>query len=144
VGLLRRNYSFKQIELMKDNSGKIILALLAGASAGVVAGILMAPETGEATRGSLKKSASKLGQDLESKLQAGMEQLQALSASAGSMLGKKGGSGDADVVNTGSNTKATSHLENNPTGGNVEASSGGNTGGAGKAGRGGEGSSAGA
>ncbi|WP_053093803.1 YtxH domain-containing protein [Rufibacter radiotolerans] len=130
---------------MKDNSGKIILALLAGASAGVVAGILMAPETGEATRGSLKKSASKLGQDLESKLQAGMEQLQALSATATSMLGKKGGSGDADVVNTGSNTKATSHLENNPTGGNVEAT-GGNAGGgnAGRGGKGGEGSSAGA
>lgn len=112
--------------MKKDNNGKILLAMLAGASAGVIAGILMAPETGEATRGNLKKSASKLSKDLESKLQAGMEQLQTLSSSvgtsAGSLLNKvKGGSGDADVTNTGSNTKATSHLANNPTGGNIEA-----------------------
>ncbi|QHL87204.1 YtxH domain-containing protein [Nibribacter ruber] len=108
--------------MKKDNNGKILLAMLAGASAGVIAGILMAPETGEATRGNLKKSASKLGKDLESKLQAGMEQLQSMSAGAGSLLNKvKGGSGDADVTNTGSNTNATSHLANNPTGGNIEA-----------------------
>lgn len=123
---------------MKDNSGKIILALLAGASAGVVAGILMAPETGEATRGNLKKSASKLGQDLESKLQTSMEQLQALTSSAGALLGKVSGgngSGSADVVNTGSNTKATSHLDGIPNGGNDGAASGNTTGG-GTAGKG--------
>ena len=40
---------------MKDNSGKIMLALLAGASAGVIAGLLMAPDSGTATRDSLKK-----------------------------------------------------------------------------------------
>jgi len=116
---------------MKDNSGKIILALLAGASAGVVAGILMAPDTGEVSRGNLKKSASKLGQDLESKLQASMEQLQALTASAGSLLGKVSGSGNggADVVNTGSNTTATSHLNNVSNGGNDGAASGNTTGG---------------
>ncbi|MBA9075634.1 MULTISPECIES: YtxH domain-containing protein [Rufibacter] len=120
---------------MKDN-GKIILALLAGASAGVVAGILMAPEAGESTRGNLKKSASKLSQGLNEKLQGSMDQLQALTASAGALVGRKGGSkgAAADVVNTGSNTTATSHLDNNPTGGNVDAagatsSSLGNTGG---------------
>jgi len=140
---------------MKDNSGKIILALLAGASAGVVAGILMAPETGEATRGNLKKSASKLGQDLESKLAASMEQLQTLSTSASALLGKiSGGGSDGDVVNKGSNTKATSHLDNNPTGGNLEAagetagsagsdSSSANKGGKGKSTTGSKGSSTG-
>ncbi len=106
---------------MKDNSGKIILALLAGASAGVVAGILMAPETGETTRDNLKKSASKLGSDLESKLQTSMEQLQTLTTSASGLLSKLSGGKDGEVVNSGSNTSATSHLENNPTGGNVEA-----------------------
>ncbi|MFC6997754.1 YtxH domain-containing protein [Rufibacter roseus] len=115
---------------MKDNSGKIILALLAGASAGVVAGILMAPETGEVSRGNLKKSASKLGQDLESKLQASMEQLQALSTSAGALLSKLpvGGNagGSADVVQTGSNTTPTSHLDGIPNGGN-DGSADGNT-----------------
>ena len=65
---------------MKDNSGKIILALLAGASAGVIAGLLMAPDSGTATRDSLKKSASKLGKDLEKKLQEGMSKLEGMNA----------------------------------------------------------------
>ncbi|UOQ55273.1 YtxH domain-containing protein [Hymenobacter cellulosivorans] len=49
---------------MKDNNGKVILSLLAGATAGVVAGLLLAPETGEETRTGLKKSASKWTDDL--------------------------------------------------------------------------------
>ncbi|ALI98062.1 YtxH domain-containing protein [Rufibacter tibetensis] len=103
---------------MKDDNGKIILAMLAGASAGLVAGILMAPEAGEATRGNLKKSASKLGSGIGSKLSD-------LGSSAGALLGKKAsGSGDPDVVNLGSNTTPTSHLDNNPTGGNMDLMTG--------------------
>ena len=68
----------KKQPLMKDNSGKIILALIAGASAGVIAGLLMAPETGEATRGNLRKSATKLGKDLEGKLQETLNKLESL------------------------------------------------------------------
>ncbi|TGE29870.1 YtxH domain-containing protein [Hymenobacter metallicola] len=49
---------------MKDNSGKVILSLLVGATAGVVAGLLLAPETGEETRSGLKQSASKWSDDL--------------------------------------------------------------------------------
>ncbi len=49
---------------MSDNNGKIILSLLAGATAGVVAGLLLAPETGEETRNSFKKAAGDLGGDL--------------------------------------------------------------------------------
>ena len=49
---------------MKDQNGKIILSLLAGASAGIIAGLLLAPETGEETRTTLKKSASKFSDDL--------------------------------------------------------------------------------
>ncbi|GGK66333.1 hypothetical protein ACD591_02550 [Rufibacter glacialis] len=98
---------------MKDDNGKVILAMLAGASAGLVAGILMAPEAGEATRDNLKKSASRLGSDLGSKLQG-------LGSSAGALLGRKSPDDDPEVVNTGSNTTPTSHLANNPTGGNVE------------------------
>ena len=60
---------------MKDNSGKILLALLAGASAGVVAGLLMAPETGEATRGNLRKSANRLGKDLEGMLKQTIDKI---------------------------------------------------------------------
>src|SRR5687768_7820864 len=99
---------------MKDNSGKIILALLAGASAGVIAGLLMAPDSGTATRDSLKKSASKLGKDLEKKLQEGMSKLESMNAGglldqASSMLGMKGGNSHAgtnDETHRGSNTNS--------------------------------------
>ncbi|MGV3540909.1 MAG: YtxH domain-containing protein [Rufibacter sp.] len=115
---------------MKDN-GKVILALLAGASAGVVAGLLMAPETGETTRGNLKNSASRLGKGLGDKLQASMDQLQGLGA--GALLGRSG-NGGAGTSGGGAPSTATSHLEGNPTGGNVSASGAtsstmGNTGG---------------
>ena len=111
---------------MKDNSGKIMLALLAGASAGVIAGLLMAPDSGTATRDSLKKSASKLGKDLEKKLQEGMSKLEGMNAGglmdqASSMLGmnkgsngdksgvngNKGGSSNAGGSNAGSSTSGT-------------------------------------
>lgn len=45
---------------VKDNTGKVIVSLLAGATAGVVAGLLLAPETGDETRKTLAQSASKL------------------------------------------------------------------------------------
>ncbi len=49
---------------MADNNGKVIFSLIAGATAGIVAGLLLAPETGEETRGSFKKAAADLGKDL--------------------------------------------------------------------------------
>ena len=49
---------------MKDDNGKVILSLLAGATAGIVAGLLLAPETGLDTRSNLRRSASKWGGDL--------------------------------------------------------------------------------
>ena len=42
---------------VNDKNGKVLLALLAGASAGVIAGLLMAPEAGKGTRESLKRQA---------------------------------------------------------------------------------------
>ena len=60
---------------MKDNSGKVLLAMLAGASAGVIAGLLMAPDTGEVTRNSVKKWAGKMSKDLEKNLQDGLEEI---------------------------------------------------------------------
>lgn len=41
----------------KDN-GKVIVSLLAGATAGIVAGLLLAPETGEDARKGIHESAS--------------------------------------------------------------------------------------
>ena len=49
---------------MKDDKGKVIFSLLAGATAGIVAGLLLAPETGDDTRANLGRSASKWGGDL--------------------------------------------------------------------------------
>ncbi|WP_310394313.1 YtxH domain-containing protein [Hymenobacter sp.] len=49
---------------MKDDKGKVILSLLAGATAGIVAGLLLAPETGDDTRSGLRRSAAKWGADL--------------------------------------------------------------------------------
>jgi len=84
---------------MRDNSGKIILALLAGASAGIVAGLLMAPDSGTVSRDNLKKYAGKLSKDLEKAVQENYAKVQenlsklsdinpgALLGNAGSMLG---------------------------------------------------------
>ncbi|MCC3158720.1 YtxH domain-containing protein [Hymenobacter sp. 15J16-1T3B] len=74
---------------MKDNSGKVLLALLAGASAGIVAGLLMAPETGTATRENWGKSLGKFGDDLNKLLQDGLSKLDALKGGAS-------GSGEGD------------------------------------------------
>lgn len=85
---------------MKDNSGKVLLAMLAGASAGVIAGLLMAPETGEATRGSIKKWAGKMSKDLEKNLQDGLEEIKKMS---GDKFGKTEEEGDTKA-NKGGNT----------------------------------------
>ncbi|MFD1872697.1 YtxH domain-containing protein [Hymenobacter bucti] len=47
----------------KDN-GKVIVSLLAGATAGIVTGLLLAPETGEELRKSLREAAGKWGGSL--------------------------------------------------------------------------------
>lgn len=63
---------------MEDTKGKVILSLLAGATAGIVAGLLLAPETGDDARASLKKSASRLGDDLNKLLKEGKSKLNSL------------------------------------------------------------------
>ncbi len=45
---------------MPNDTGKVIVSLLAGATAGIVAGLLLAPETGEEAREGLRASARKL------------------------------------------------------------------------------------
>ncbi|PVY43202.1 YtxH domain-containing protein [Pontibacter virosus] len=92
---------------MKDNSGKVMLALLAGASAGVIAGLLMAPDTGEQTRTGIKKWANKLSKDLEKNLQTGLDEIKNMSSEAMNKMGganKNGGNtgGNASSSSTGS------------------------------------------
>lgn len=71
---------------MANSNGKVILSLLAGATAGAVAGLLLAPETGETTRGSLKQAATSFGGDLSKFFQ--------------DTLSKVRGDASADVPNT--------------------------------------------
>ena len=111
---------------MKDNSGKIMLALLAGASAGVIAGLLMAPDSGTATRDSLKKSASKLGKDLEKKLQDGMSKLESMNAGglmdqASSMLGMNKGGNNGGVNGNKSGNQGGSNAGGGTSGGSMGA-----------------------
>jgi gas vesicle protein len=59
----------------KDN-GKVIVSLLAGATAGIVAGLLLAPETGDDLRKSLREAAGKWGGSLGKLAQDTLSKLQ--------------------------------------------------------------------
>ena len=61
---------------VKDKSGKVILAGLAGLSAGIIAGLLMAPESGRGTRNSLKNKALDYGDQLDQMARKLMRQLE--------------------------------------------------------------------
>jgi uncharacterized protein YjbJ (UPF0337 family) len=54
------------------------IAALAGASAGVIAGLLMAPESGKDTIGNLKRSAMRLGDQLDSSFRAAMDKMESM------------------------------------------------------------------
>ena len=105
---------------MKDNSGKIMLALLAGASAGVIAGLLMAPDTGEHTRTGIKKWANKLSKDLEKNLQTGLDEIKSMSNDA---MNKMGGVMDeakkATGAGSGSSTGSTGSASGTSAGGST-------------------------
>jgi gas vesicle protein len=51
-----------------ESTSKVIFALLAGAAAGTVIGLLIAPESGEETRKKLSKSAQKFNEHLKSSI----------------------------------------------------------------------------
>ena len=86
----------------EDNTGKILLAALAGAGAGIIAGMLMAPDKGKATReklgstaakysGQLGDQLAKYGDELDSKFKGYMEKLEDMGVTgAGSKLKMKG------------------------------------------------------
>lgn len=50
---------------MSNNTGKTLLALLAGAAIGAVAGILMAPDKGSKTREKIKDSLDEAKKNLK-------------------------------------------------------------------------------
>ena len=58
------------------SSNKYWIAALAGASAGVIAGLLMAPDSGKGTIDNLKRSAMRIGDQLDSSFRAAMNKLE--------------------------------------------------------------------
>ncbi|MBA9075633.1 MULTISPECIES: YtxH domain-containing protein [Rufibacter] len=76
---------------MKDNS-KILIAAAAGAAAGVVAGILMAPSTGKDSRDGIMKFASQLAENFGGQLTPYLEKLGGLSAMLNGAGGANGSS----------------------------------------------------
>tara|TARA_R110002050_G_scaffold109799_5_gene221561 strand:+ start:7780 stop:8100 length:321 start_codon:yes stop_codon:yes gene_type:complete len=59
---------------MNDMS-KLLVTLTAGFAAGVVAGVLFAPEMGEKTRANIKNKAGEIGDELDKHYQAELEKL---------------------------------------------------------------------
>ncbi|MDP4267258.1 MAG: YtxH domain-containing protein [Bacteroidota bacterium] len=51
-----------------NKNGKVVLALIAGAAAGLAAGLLFAPEKGKDTRKKIADSAKKIGEDALNKI----------------------------------------------------------------------------
>ena len=63
------------------SSNKVWIAALAGASAGVIAGLLMAPESGRDTVDSLKRSAMRLGDQLDNSFRVAMNKMESMGLS---------------------------------------------------------------
>ena len=104
---------------MKDDKGKVIFSLIAGATAGIVAGLLLAPETGDDTRSSLRKSAakwagdlSKLATDALAKVQ-GQATADPTSPEAAASEDKQAADQLLQNLNTGTPSTAHTHNEDN-------------------------------
>ncbi|WP_162055621.1 YtxH domain-containing protein [Pontibacter pamirensis] len=89
----------------KDN-GKILLASLAGLGAGVVAGILLAPEEGRAARQSVMQSLTEAGDEVNNTLKRWTARIKAMS-------NQGPGSDDDELVMQGSWTDVKRQLRNN-------------------------------
>lgn len=51
-----------------DNTGKVLFAALVGAAAGAVAGVLLAPNSGEETRRKLREKGERIKDDVTKKV----------------------------------------------------------------------------
>ncbi|MBC7447555.1 MAG: YtxH domain-containing protein, partial [Hymenobacteraceae bacterium] len=86
---------------MDNNKSKVLLSLLAGATAGVVAGLLLAPDSGKKSRATLLTSASKWGGDLDKIFRDGLGQLQEMTGKLNGMMGKGGSEGGQASASSG-------------------------------------------
>ena len=104
---------------MRDDKGKVIFSLIAGATAGIVAGLLLAPETGDDTRSNLRKSVAKWAGDLSKLAQDALAKAQG-QASAGP-INPAAASEDKQAADrllqglgTGTPSTAHTHSQDNP------------------------------
>jgi gas vesicle protein len=69
-----------------DNTGKVLFAALVGAAAGAVAGVLMAPASGEETRKKLREEGERIKDDVSQKVdsltEGGREKLEEIKKKA--------------------------------------------------------------
>ena len=65
-----------------NNSNKTFIAFLAGAAAGAVIGLLLAPESGTETRDKLSRQADDLLNDLEDQWEVGFKKIKDLTDNA--------------------------------------------------------------
>ncbi|RAU82256.1 CsbD family protein [Pontibacter arcticus] len=76
---------------MNNDKSKILLATLGGIGAGVLAGMLLAPDNGRATRDSVKRTLTKTGEDLEKTIKTWFDKLENKDVTgAGSSLTMRG------------------------------------------------------
>jgi uncharacterized protein YjbJ (UPF0337 family) len=68
----------KYANVNSNSNNKVWIAVLAGASAGVIAGLLMAPESGKNTIDNLKRSAMRLGDQLDSSFRVAMNKMESM------------------------------------------------------------------
>jgi gas vesicle protein len=65
-----------------DSTEKILIAFLAGATAGALSALLLAPDTGENTRKKLNKAADDFGHSLTETLESSAEKVKEIADSA--------------------------------------------------------------
>lgn len=105
---------------MKDDKGKVIFSLIAGATAGIVAGLLLAPETGDDARSNLRKSATKFGGDLSKLVKDTLAKAQGqavpdnASPEAATSEDKQAADRLLQGLGTGTPSTAHTHNEDNP------------------------------
>ena len=106
---------------MKDDKGKVIFSLIAGATAGIVAGLLLAPETGDDARSNLRKSAAKWSDDISKLVKDTLAKVQGTSTEhsktnpyAAVSEDKQAADDLLQSMGTGTPSTAHTHSEDNP------------------------------
>ncbi|WP_262914556.1 CsbD family protein [Pontibacter vulgaris] len=86
-----KNNRQKVAASVSNDNGKILLATLTGIGAGIMAGVLLAPDNGRGTRDAVKRSLTKVGDDLQSTVKGWMDKLENRNVTgAGSSLVMRG------------------------------------------------------